>query len=345
VAHSMALLVIGGLLLVPLWNVARLLRNPAWRRRIKKGRVLLSWAVLVTAAAGACMVPLPFRVTAPAVLEPQDGHHVYVSVPGTLVAAAPAGAYVERGQTLAQLTDLDIRMQIEELIGQRNQQLLHVKNLEFRLVEDPSVAPQIPSAKEALADIDERLRQRQRDEKRLTLAAPAGGTVLPPPGVAAHPYVPGRLQTWWGSPLEPRNLGCRLTPGTLLCLVGDPARLEAVLIVDQSNLVFVKHGQRVRMQFDELPATVLDGTVTEIAKTDLKVVPRELAMANELPTRVDENGVHRPLNTSYQVRVSLDGHEGMLLTGARGRAKILADPQPLGRRLYRYLRRTFNFPL
>ena len=126
-------------------------------------------------------------------------------------------------------------------------------------------------------------------------------------------------------------------------LIGDPARLEAVLVIDQSDLPLVRKGQRVRIRLEELPGTTLWGTVTEIARTDLKVVPRELAAGQQLPVRVGQQGLPRPLETSYQARVSLDDHADRLLIGARGRAKILADPQPLGRRLYRYLRRTFTF--
>ena len=75
------------------------------------------------------------------------------------------------------------------------------------------------------------------------------------------------------------------------------------------------------------------------------VAPRELAAGTQLPTRVDESGVPRPLETSYQAHVTLDGVDRELLTGACGRAKILADPQSLGCRLVRYFGRTFNFGL
>ena len=61
--------------------------------------------------------------------------------------------------------------------------------------------------------------------------------------------------------------------------------------------------------------------------------------------RVDEEGIPRPVETSYQARVTLDDHDARLLAGTRGRAKILARPQSLARRLYRYLGRTFKFSL
>jgi len=345
VASLLAAAVVAGLLAVPVANVIGLLRNPAWTRKVRRGRAALAGVALAVVLAAVLLAPLPYRVAAPVVLEPQGGCRVYVSVPGTLTRSLKAGAVVERGETLAELEDLDVRRQIEELAGERDRQRLRLANLEAQLVEDPSVAPQIPAAREALADVEVRLRQRQQDQERLSLKSPLGGTVLPPPLRPARPYAQGRLENWWGSPLDTQNLGCHLTTGTLFCLVGDPGRLEAVLVVDQSDLAFVKPGQRARVRLAELPDGVLGGTVAEIAKTGLEIVPRELALGKALPTRFDEDGIARPLEPCYRVRVRLDEHERPLLVGTAGRAKILADPQPLGQRLYRYLRRTFNFPL
>ena len=146
-------------------------------------------------------------------------------------------------------------------------------------------------------------------------------------------------------PLDERNIQSYLETGALICLVGDPVALEAYSVIEQAEMKFVAKGQRVRMQLDELPGGVLEGTITEIAKTDLKVAPRELAVGNELPVAVDAEGVARPTETSYQARVSFDRSIPGLLLGDRGYAKILVEPQSLWRRGCRYLERTFNFKL
>ena len=339
----MAAIVLTGYLISPLWNIIQFFRNPAWVHRIKRGRVVLSCAVLAATVIGVCLAPLPLRIMAPIVLQPENGYSVYVLVPGTLVKSVAAGDKVESGETLAQLENSEIRMQVEKLTGQYNQQRLHLKNLKYRLLQDPSVGAQIPAAQEALADIEKRLRERQRDQQRLILTAPVGGTVLPPPSLRGQPNTPGQLKTWLGNPLDDRNLGCYLKTGTRFCLIGDPLRLEAVLFINQSDVMFVRTGQRVQIQLDELPGTTLGGTLTEIAKTDLKIIPPELAIEKSLPTRIAEDGLPRPLEALYQASVTLDDHDHRLLTGTRGRVKILVDPQPLGRRLYRYLSRTFSF--
>src|SRR6185369_11003324 len=91
------------------------------------------------------------------------------------------GMVVEKDTTLARLTNLEIEMEVEKLRGQVNQQKLHLANLERRRVSDTAAGAEIPTAQQALADLEERLKQRLHDQSRLTLLSPIAGTVLPPP--------------------------------------------------------------------------------------------------------------------------------------------------------------------
>jgi hypothetical protein len=51
------------------------------------------------------------------------------------------------------------------------------------------------------------------------------------------------------------------------------------------------------------------------------------------------------MTTSYQARAALDDDTGLMVQGLRGTARVSADWQPLGKRAWRYLMRTFNFHL
>ena len=69
-------------------------------------------------------------------------------------------------------------------------------------------------------------------------------------------------------------------------------------------------------------------------------------MTGRVATIVDPDGVARPAESSYAVRVGLDVPASEKLTvRSIGRAKISAAPQALYTRLYRYARRTFRFGL
>jgi putative peptide zinc metalloprotease protein len=341
IAQAAGLLVIGGMVAMPLMRSARWIRdhqrneNLNWARFITRGG-------LVAAGIGAlASIPLPRHLSAPAVLEPSGANRVYVTVPGTLLEAVAAGESVRSGQTIARLENLDLEMELTRLQGQRDRQALHLKNLRGQQGADPAAAAQIPTAEETLADIETRLAERRRDRERLSLTAPQDGTVLPPHRQSPQ-TAPDELPTWTDTPLDPRNRGAYLETGTVVCLVGDPKRLEATLVIDQADIDLIRVGQKVRLRLDELPDESLTGTIAAIGELDLKVAPRELVIAGDLPSRIDESGTPRPLNTSYQARVELDPERHRLQSGAPGRAKIYAEPQSIAQRLMRYLRQTFE---
>jgi putative peptide zinc metalloprotease protein len=232
-----------------------------------------------------------------------------------------------------------------KLRAERRQLELQLRNLESRRAYDVEAQSQMPAVREELDDVSERLQQRLRDEQLLQLTAKTSGVVLPPPYRSRRPSERGEIGVWAGTPLEERNRRCYLETGTLFCLIGDPQRLEAVLVVDQADVEFIRAGQAVTMHFDCLPGTTLTGTIEDVARNDLKFVPHEFAAGRDIAVHTDSPGAPRPQETSYQARVAFDAHDQALVLRARGRAKIVADAQPVGRRFYRLLRRTFQFEL
>jgi putative peptide zinc metalloprotease protein len=342
--QGIAVVVLSGFLLTPLIRMAKAATDPARSQRVSTPRLTASLLIAGGTLALIALVPLPFRITAPAVLEPAGASRVYVTVPGALCRAVAPGASVSAGQTLAVLENHEIELEVARLRGERDQQRRHLDGLERRRVQDASAAALIPAARQALDDSEERLRQRQIDQQRLELKSPLAGSVLPPhrlePRAAA-----GDLPGWSGTPLDADNLGCWLDTGTMFCMIGDPGRLEATAIIDQSDVEFVTSGQRVGLQFDLTDGRILWGTVREIARLDLKVAPATLVEREDLAVKRDESGAPRPVAAMYEARIELDDPGRELLYGAPGRAKVYVAPRSLGSRLAQYLERTFRFRL
>lgn len=344
-AYAFMLVAVLGMLAIPAWRGSQLFLNPVLRRRTRRGRVLASLSLVLAVVAAIVLLPLPCRVQAPLLLQPEGAHHVYVSAPGTLRDAIRAGTVVERETTLARLVDLGIEQEIAKLNSEREQQRSHIRYLESQRAQDPNAAEQLPSARKLLAELDEQLEEVQRRKTQLTLVAPVGGTVIAAPRRTPRPSAAGRLPKWSGTPLDTPNTGVFLESGTLLCLVGDPDRLQGVAMIDQSDVDFVQIGQRVKVQLAQLRHRMIRGSITEIAKIDLQAEPDQLTAAGTLPARQDANGIARPLTTAYQARIALDDHGEKLAVGACGRCKITVAPQSLGQRMLRYLSRTFRFGL
>src|SRR5262249_12030090 len=115
--------------------------------------------------------------------------------------------------------------------------------------------------------------------------------------------------------------------------------------LDQADVEFVRPGQVVQIQLDQEAGRLLSGTVREVSEIDLKVTPTELLPGGTIPTRPDESGVPRPVETVYQARVALQPNDVPLPMGQSGEGKIYPSPMSLARRLSRYLSRTFRFEL
>jgi putative peptide zinc metalloprotease protein len=313
----------------------------AWRQF----RILRVAYTFATVASGICVllaVPLPCRISAPALLQPVAAQRVYVATPGALTKCVAPGEAVVANQTIASLDDVKLRRDIVRLTGELHVAQSRVAGLKARLNAEPETAAQLEVAEQMLVDIEHQLQQRQKDERALTLAAPIAGIVMEPPDVPQPFSSDQRLPAWFGTPLEAKNRQCYLERGTLFCLVGDPTAQEAVVFIDENEVRFIHLGQNVRLKLAVAPDTILSGKIIEIAKRNLLNVPNELGIDQELPNRPDTTGSRRPIGASYSVRVALDDLQGVtLLTAARGQAKIDVEPQSLGERLLRSIQKTF----
>ncbi len=182
------------------------------------------------------------------------------------------------------------------------------------------------------------------------MAARDGIVLPPPPTPATHreEMEGGQLPYWSGTPLDKENFRPYLKEGVLLCQVGNPRDLEAVLVIDQGDIDFVKLGQEVDLKFDALPGDTLHGKIDRISPDNMKTLPNRLSTnaKGEVASIQDkETGVEKPQSASFQATVPIEDEEGVLTVGLRGRAKIHTAWLSLGARLWRLIMNTFNFRL
>jgi putative peptide zinc metalloprotease protein len=344
-AELMLALVVMGVVIVPVSRAAQFLRSPIQRRRVDWRRLTGSCLVIAAVLAIVAWLPLPFGVHAPFVVEAGDASQVHLRIEGRLVEAVAAGTPVRAGDVVARLERPDLERKLQSLVADVSYGKLRLDNLESLRQRDPAAAQLIPAVKEQLEGKRHELAQQRRDVERLTLRSPVAGVVIAPPSLPQPRRVDSQeLTGWWGSPLDPQNQGCWLEADTLVCLVGDPKRHDAVAYIDQSQMEFVRPGQRVRMRLDAVPGRILTGTVRDLAAADTDRVPRVLAESGQLPTRTDFQGRLQPVDTLFQARIALDQPDEPLVVEACGRARIVATPQSLARRLVRYLAQTFGWP-
>jgi len=364
-----------GLLAMPLYNVYKFFYVPGRLEKVVKWRMYLTLGTLASVAALILFLPLPHNVICSVEVQPRDAVPVYIDVPGRIERMlVKEGEHVTAGQPLAILRSAEVQADVERYRGQKEVAEAQLQSRIHRAFKERKAAEEVPQIKENLETAKRQLAEKEEDLRRLTLRAPIGGTVLPPPKKKSRHNPETQLPTWSGTPFDPENLpaagegetdaatngsgGAYFRQGELFCLIGEPDKMEAILVIDQGDIEFVREGQDVELKLDESPHdtithTELDGKerrlqIAQIANTELKISSQRLSgkTGGELATETDpETGMEKPQSTSYQARVYLGDPEHELMMGLRGRAKIAVDPQPLGKRFWRFVTKTFNFKL
>jgi putative peptide zinc metalloprotease protein len=339
ITGGVAILTFGGLLAAPLVGMARIVRDPRWSDRVKFGRLGIRSLLVACVLGVALLIPLPMRVTAPAVLRPADAERVYATVEGSAVDSMRVGQRVARGQTILQLRNAELSLALERSRGERDRQALRLGNLRQQAVQSPAAEAELPAAAAALADLEQRLSERESEIGRLTVTAPRGGVILPPPlespSDVRRPEPDRRF-------LDDANRGQRVPRGSLICLVGDDQRHEAIVLVEQSDVELVQPGQRVWLAATIYPGRYLQGTVKEVSPARNEAIPEELRRTNAIPQRANNTGGSAPMAAWFEVRVQLSENAPRLTSGTTATARIEAKPQSALERFLRFLSKTFR---
>jgi putative peptide zinc metalloprotease protein len=316
---------------------------------MKKERLFATVGVVAAVIAFVVFVPLPFSVKCTFEIQPREAQQVFTATPGqiTLVSAKP-GQTVTAGQEIMRLANPDLELELVALDGRRHEAQRVVEMLTKQRFLDPTALDQLDMAREIHASAEKQYLQKKDEFDRLTITAPSAGTIIPPPTrPEKQAATPGRLRTWSGSPFDTKNVGALITPTDPICVVADPSDVQAVLVVDQAYIDLVKEGQEVRVLLESNTRQAYTSKIESIAAIELQTVSRgsSTQAGGRLETKTDPSGMVKPLSTSYQAAAPLGDSAGRLQVGMQGQARIYTGWQPLGRRLYRFVAKTFNFDL
>lgn len=333
----------------PLVGLKKFLFSPGRTTRVNKLRAALSTAILAGLFISLAWFPLPRYVMCSVLVQPRGATTVYVDVAGSVkeILAEPY-APVAAGTPLMRLENVELELSVARLESEAAAAATHLEALRERALVDDQAAELLAHGEEALAAIEEQLARKRQELARLTIVAPADGVLTPPPPRPGHESATtGRLAVWSGHPLELRNVGAFLDTGVTLGQIADPAALEVVLLIDETEVDYVRPGQRVDVILDALPGQRLTTTLATLSAEELEIVPTSLSnkSGGPLPTRTDPHGYERPLNTTYQASAALENNDSRIVVGARGLARISAGYETLGARIWRELARTIAWEL
>jgi putative peptide zinc metalloprotease protein len=349
-----------GLVVQPVWQLVKFFYMPGRMHKVKRYRVIASLAVVAALVAVFLFVPLPFHVTCNFDVKPRDAKTVYAAVDGRIVKVhVVAGQFVRQEEQLALLENVELTLNLVQLEGELRELVAKKKVLEKQQRFDETAGMSINELEEQEQALTEVIKERKRELDNLVVRAPIAGTVLPVVDKPDREPPDGQLPGWSGGALHRKNLGAFLSASDRICQIGDPKKLVAEIIVDQSNVELVRAaflerardhlpGVPVVLMLDSLPGRSFETEIEQIVLAELKETP--LGLSTQAGGGVDSvadpaTGVTRPLSTSYPAIAKLPDVGAELQLGMRGKAKLYTGWQPLGRRLYRFLTRTFHFEL
>lgn len=348
VGRLIAIIGIAGVISQPLIQTYKFFMTPGRATRMKPKRVLATAAVAAAAIGFVFFVPLPFHVDCAFEVQPQDAYQVRVIEPGFMAHwNKRPGDHVQENEVIAQLKSLQLEMELLNSVSTRDISSLNLKQAKLTATEDPKAERELSTREAELAKADEQVEVTQSRIEHLDIVARRDGWIIEPPSKEdqVKKYDEEQLSSWHGSPFSPQNTDAYYAENDLLCYVADPTKMEAVMIVDQTDVELLKLGDDVEMMLDSARLNSIHGTIERISKTQIKEAPQSLASqaGGGLDTIADPTGKLRPVSTSYQARVPIENPHVPLRVGYRGRAKIYLEWKSLGWRLARYLNKTFKF--
>jgi putative peptide zinc metalloprotease protein len=346
IGKLITVMAVGGLIFQPLWKLGKFFYVPGRIDRVKKPRMFASAAVTVLGVLAVFLLPIPHYVRCGFYIQPRGAASVYVESPGELqqIHAKP-GQSVQAGEPIITLDDVDLKITLVRLAGEKRGLETKLASLRQRAFEDDSAVLEIAEVEESIVAVDDQISRRQQELDLMRVVAPITGVIIPPPSIAKPQDDRSRLPSWYGSTFDQHNTHAYLVEGTPICQVGDPKNVEAVLAIDQGDIEFVHPGQSIEIFVKQLPGQRLRTQLDQVSRLDMKITPKGLSSKNggDVITQTDASGQERPMTTTYQANAAIQSDANELLIGVTGQAKIHTGYQTVAARVWRYICQTFDF--
>lgn len=283
---------------------------------------------LATILVTVLLVPLPRHITSSMTVISKDGHELYVTTPGKVIQQIENGSTVRQGDTIIVLYNPDIESRLTEYESRCETLKTKLDVLQNQRGFGDPVSQAIPTMEKSLADAERQFELLKEESTRLILKAPQDGVVFAPARRHRISDDDRVAQPWLGTPLDSINAGCWLDQGTIIGIVGDPVRREAILSVSQEQIELLRVGQSVSAMLGSAPRDSITGKITEVASSPV------VELSNENPISTD--------TTNYQVRVQLDDAAMILPVHLKTKAKITVDRVSLLKRIGRFIAGAFE---
>lgn len=332
-----------GMVASPSWRLYRYLSAPGRLREVKPAH-LITTLIIAGLIIAALFVPLPRYVSCVCEAQPANAVTMYVEGDGVLtdVAYHPGDA-INAGDAIGKVVNLALEIELTELQAKSHQAKTRLANLRRQRFARSEAALELDKAASEFDSIRTQIKEKSTQKRHMTINAAASGVIIPvnrPPQKTSD-----SLPAWSGSLLQEKNKDAPVRKGDVVCRIGDPNTMEAVLIIDQTDIDLAQLKQPVWIQFDAYPGQLLESQIEEISELNLTSASPSLSVqaGGGLPTEAGEAGDVKPASPSYGAKAPLSEDGKSLQAGLRGKAKIYIGNRSLAWRAHRWFMKTFHF--
>jgi putative peptide zinc metalloprotease protein len=286
---------------------------------------------LVLLAVG--LIPLPRSVIAPMSIQPAESQKVFVARPGRIVDSLAPGSQVDAGTVIARIQNLDTERELAASRAERDRLKIMLASLRQSRAYRQVSSARIESVERAYTVASKHLALLEKNAHELVLTSPCRGQVYcerPRTSVSVGDH---QAEFWTDCPMEHSNRGAWLETGTTLCLVGDPAKRDAIVLLRQQEIELIRAGQTVTFRLADQKRGQVSGRVIGVASSPAEGIGDELAIAAQ---------IEQAAAPHYLVRVRLDQEALPIPIRTTGRAKIYVESASIAERISRFLADEFG---
>lgn len=323
------------MIIVPAYRMIKTLSNK-WRSlKVDKVRMAVSIPAALLVIAAVLLCPLPMRIDAPLILQPKDA--LVITVPRQAMLRQlwiKDGDPIVGGQELAQFAEPMMEIQYGASRREYDQQVQLERS--YRTMGEDVKAEDARLAADSAYRV---MRLLEGELKKLGIVAPADAS-----GVAI-------------SPPRKNDMGKFFKAGDLFCQIGDPTKLEAYVVVPQSEIGLLQEAidaaggadrVRVWVKLAGHVGPILEYPISEISQEEITDLPQALSnkAGGEVATTTNKQTNREvPQFRSYAVIVNVPNDDRSLAVGLRGAARFDVGYKSIYWRIKRYIQQTLNFRL
>lgn len=284
------------------------------------------------------LIPIPGSILAPAFIQP-TAHAVYAPLSGRMVRTSEYGSHLNNGDLVAELANPEL-----ELTRQRLKSHVKSLNTELRTLRShPETADSdlILSLEKTLKAAEQRQQDFEEEYSELHILTKKSGVFLSPEAVAkpVRDDLPGH---WHGVVAEGANTGAWIERGTLLGYVGEPSDLSLLIAIEESDVSFVRPGQRLTFSKAVDTGVHRQGIIHEVGLLESDELPMQFAVAGLVNGRITESGLIPSAVTFLAVgRLADDPDAIPPALYSAGQVRIQVASASIFDRIVRYLKQTF----